>query len=311
MSENQAPAETHVRFAGLDWALSIAMALTWGSSFILIDIAISSFHIAVVPLGRTAFGALALVILPSARQRIERSDMPILAILGATWMALPFLLYPLAEQTVSSSIAGMMNGALPIVVAVVTAIWTWKMPSNRRILAIAVGFVGIVLIAMPSIESDEAASPHGIGFLLLALLSYAVSTNLARPLQAKYNPASLMLHVEIVGCVLSFPYGIYGISQSTFSWSSLVALVALGGLGTGYAFTLFSVLLKRTGIARSMIPTYFTPVVGTILGVGFNNEPLVWLSVVGMGVVVIAAWLTSLPDHAQTTTSATVNEPRP
>ena len=46
-----------------------------------------------------------------------------------------------------------------------------------------------------------------------------------------------------------------------------------------------------------MIPTYFTPVVGTILGVGFNNEPLVWLSVAGMGVVVIAAWLTSLPDR--------------
>ena len=311
MNAVPAVSETQTRFEGLDWLLSIGMAITWGSSFILIDIAISSFHIAVVPLGRTAFGALALVILPSARQRIERSDMPILAILGATWMALPFLLYPLAEQTVSSSIAGMMNGALPIVVAVVTAIWTWKMPSNRRILAIAVGFVGIVLIAVPSIESDEAASSHGIGFLLLALLSYAVSTNLARPLQAKYNPASLMLHVEIVGCVLSFPYGIYGISQSTFSWSSLVALVALGGLGTGYAFTLFSVLLKRTGIARSMIPTYFTPVVGTVLGVGFNNEPLVWLSVVGMGVVVIAAWLTSLPDHAQTTTSATVNEPRP
>ncbi|MFZ9274888.1 MAG: EamA family transporter, partial [Ilumatobacteraceae bacterium] len=71
-----------------------------------------------------------------------------------------------------------------------------------------------------------------------------------------------------------------------------------GAIGTGYAFTLFSTLLKRTGIARSMIPTYFTPVVGTILGVGFNNEPLVWLSVAGMGVVVIAAWLTSLPDRS-------------
>ena len=298
MSKSQAPAETHVRFAGLDWALSIAMALTWGSSFILIDVTIRHFHIAVVPLGRTAFGALALALLPSARQRIDRTDMPILIVLGATWMALPFLLYPLAEQTVSSSIAGMMNGALPVVVAIVTAIWTATMPSNRRILAIVVGLLGIVLIALPSIDTGEAASPHGIGFLLLALLSYAVSTNLARPLQAKYNPAALMLRVEIVGCVLSLPYGIYGISQSNFAWTSLMALIALGALGTGYAFTLFSVLLKRTGIARSMIPTYFTPVVGTILGVGLNDEPLVWLSVGGMGVVAVAAWLTSLPDRA-------------
>lgn len=297
MSTSPAPSETHVRFVGLDWLLSIGMALTWGSSFILIDVAIDHFHVAVVPLGRTAFGALALIVLPSARQRIDRSDYPVLLVLGGTWMAFPFLLYPLAEQTVSSSIAGMMNGALPVVVAVVTAIWTTTMPSGRRILAIAVGFTGILLIALPSIDSGDAASPQGIGFLLLALVSYAVSTNLARPLQAKYNPASLMLHVELVACVLSLPYGLYGISQSNFAWPSLMALVALGALGTGYAFTLFSVLLKRTGIARSMIPTYFTPVVGTILGVGLNNEPLVWLSVLGMGVVVVAAWLTSLPDR--------------
>lgn len=297
MSTSPAPSETHVRFAGLDWLLSIGMALTWGSSFILIDVAIDHFHVAVVPLGRTAFGALALIVLPSARQRIDRSDYPVLLVLGGTWMAFPFLLYPLAEQTVSSSIAGMMNGALPVVVAVVTAIWTTTMPSGRRVLAIAVGFTGILLIALPSIDSGDAASPQGIGFLLLALVSYAVSTNLARPLQAKYSPASLMLHVELVACVLSLPYGIYGISQSNFAWSSLMALIALGALGTGYAFTLFSVLLKRTGIARSMIPTYFTPVVGTILGVGLNNEPLVWLSVLGMGVVVVAAWLTSLPDR--------------
>ena len=297
MSSSPAPSETHVRFAGLDWLLSIGMALTWGSSFILIDVAIDHFHVAVVPLGRTAFGAIALIALPSARQRIDRSDYPVLLVLGGTWMAFPFLLYPLAEQTVSSSIAGMMNGALPVVVAVVTAIWTSTMPSSRRVLAIIVGFTGILLIALPSIDSGDAASPHGIGFLLLALVSYAVSTNLARPLQAKYSPASLMLHVELVACVLSLPYGLYGISQSNFAWSSLMALVALGALGTGYAFTLFSVLLKRTGIARSMIPTYFTPVVGTILGVGLNNEPLVWLSVLGMGVVVVAAWLTSLPDR--------------
>ena len=297
MSTTPAPSETHVRFAGLDWLLSIGMALTWGSSFILIDIAIDHFHVAVVPLGRTAFGAIALIALPSARQRIDRSDYPVLLVLGGTWMAFPFLLYPLAEQTVSSSIAGMMNGALPVVVAVVTAIWTSTMPSSRRVLAIIVGFTGILLIALPSIDSGDAASPQGIGFLLLALVSYAVSTNLARPLQAKYSPASLMLHVELVACVLSLPYGLYGLSQSNFAWSSLMALVALGALGTGYAFTLFSVLLKRTGIARSMIPTYFTPVVGTILGVGLNNEPLVWLSVLGMGVVVVAAWLTSLPDR--------------
>jgi drug/metabolite transporter (DMT)-like permease len=46
-----------------------------------------------------------------------------------------------------------------------------------------------------------------------------------------------------------------------------------------------------------MIPTYFTPIVGTILGKVFNNEPILWLSVIGMLIVIVGAWLTSLPEH--------------
>lgn len=291
-------AETQSSFTPLDWMLSIGMALTWGSSFLLIKIAIRHFDSSVIPLGRTAFGAAALLLIPSARKRIARQHWPRLLVLGFVWMALPFLLYPLAEQSVSSAITGMMNGGLPVVVAVVTAIWVRVIPSPRRILAVLVGFSGIALIAVPSIQDGSTADAKGILLLLLALLSYAVAINLARPLQAIYSPAALMLNVELVACVFSLPYGLWGFSQSTFAWPALGALALLGVLGTGFAFVLFALLTKRTGAVRSMIPTYFTPIVGTILGKLFNNEPIMLLSIVGMFIVIVGAWLTSLPEKA-------------
>ena len=300
-SEKSASAETRENFAPLDWLLSIGMALTWGSSFLLIDIAIRDFHTAVVPFGRTLFGAVALLMIPSARERIARQHWPRLIALGFVWMALPFLLFPLAEQTVSSSIAGMMNGALPVVVAAVTAVWVRSLPSGRRIFAVLVGFSGIALIALPSIEEGASADIKGILLLMFALLSYGVALNLARPLQAVYSPATLMLNVEVVACAISMPYGIWGIKHSTFSYGSLAAVAVLGVVGTGLAFILFAILSKRAGTVRGMIPTYFTPIVGTILGVSFNNEKLIGLSVIGMLVVVIGAWLTSRPEIVQAT----------
>lgn len=45
-----------------------------------------------------------------------------------------------------------------------------------------------------------------------------------------------------------------------------------------------------------MIPTYFTPIVGTFLGVVLNNEALIALSLLGMVIVIIGAWLTSRPE---------------
>ena len=289
-------AETQARFGPLDWALSVGMALTWGSSFLLIDIAIRHFHSAVVPFGRTGFGVLALMLFPSARKPIARQHWPRLLVLGFTWMALPFLLYPLAEQTVSSSITSMINGGLPIVVAVVTAIWVRTLPSTRRIVAVLIGFGGIALIALPSINHGTAADVKGILLLIIALLSYAVAINVARPLQAIYSPANLMLYVEIVAFTMSVPYGFWGISQSEFNLGSLGALAILCVLGTGFAFVLFALLNQRAGTARSMIPTYFTPVVCAVLGTAFNSEPLLALSIVGILIVIFGALLTSKPE---------------
>jgi drug/metabolite transporter (DMT)-like permease len=293
------PTEPNGNFSGLDWLLSIGMALTWGSSFLLIKIAIRDFDSSVIPLGRTAFGAAALLLIPSARKRIAKEHWPRLLALGFVWMAFPFLLYPLAEETVSSAITGMMNGGLPVVVTVVTAIWVRSVPSPRRILAVLVGFSGIALIAVPSIREGSTADAKGISLLLMALLSYAVAINLARPLQAIYSPATLMLHVELVALAMSLPFGLWGISRSTFAWPALGALALLGVLGTGFAFVLFALLTKRTGAVRSMIPTYFTPIVGAILGKVFNSEPLLWISVAGMLIVIIGAWLTSLPEKSK------------
>lgn len=301
-------ADTHLNFGLFEWALSVGLALTWGSSFLLINLSIRHFDSTVVPFARTAFGALALALLPGARQKIACRDWPLVWFLGLVWMATPFLLYPVAEQTVSSSITGMMNGGLPVVVALVTAIWTRSLPSRQRIFAVAVGFAGIVLIALPSIAEGSSADVRGIVLLLIALVCYAVAVNASRPLHGKYHPVALMLRVELAACVISAPLGLVGLTTSEFSWVSLGAVAALGALGTGIAFALFATLAARTGPVRSMIPTYFTPIVGTFLGVVLNNEALIALSLLGMIIVIIGAWLTSRPDLGATT-KVTTNAP--
>ena len=272
------------------------MALTWGSSFILIDIIIRYAPTTFVPFGRSLFGMIALFFVPGSRDHIAREHRTRLWVLGLIWMALPFFLFPIAERTVASSIAGMMNGALPVVVIVVTSIWMRTKPSGQRIVAILVGFIGIVLIAVPSINDGTTADVKGIFYLLAALMCYAVALNMARPLQAIYSPATLMLRVVLISTVLSAPLGIIALRSTRFSLALFGSTVILGALGSGFAFLLFGTLLKRTGTVRALIPTYFTPIVGTLLGVLFNGEKVLALSLIGMLIVILGAWLTSRPE---------------
>jgi drug/metabolite transporter (DMT)-like permease len=293
---NRNISDSNLQFGVTDWLLALGMALTWGSSFLLIDIIIRDAPTSFVPFGRSFFGMVALFLVPGSRNKIAREHWPKIWVLGLIWMALPFFLFPIAERTVASSIAGMMNGALPVVVIVVTSVWMRTKPTAQRIVAVLVGFLGIVLIAVPSINDGTSADAKGIFYLLAALMCYAVALNIARPLQAIYSPATLMLRVVSISTVLSAPLGLYALRTTTFTFALLGATFVLGALGSGIAFLLFGTLLTRTGTVRAMIPTYFTPIVGTFLGVVFNDEKVLSLSLVGMLIVIFGAWLTSRPD---------------
>jgi len=275
--------------------------LTWGSSFLLIAIAVDHLDAALVPFGRALAGGIALAFFPGSRDSVPLRHWPRIALLGLVWMALPFWLFPLAERTVTSGIAGMVNGGLPVIMACVTALWVRRLPSLRRVAAIALGLVGIVTVTLPAVRIEAPgvkpiADVLGMAYLLIAVLCYAIGANLARPLQAVYSPARLLMRVQLAAALWSLPLAVPGVAKSTFTLGSVLAVLTLGVVGTGVAFVVFGTLLERTGITRAMIPTYFTPIVGLVLGAVFRDEHIATVSVVGMCIVIVSAWMTSRPD---------------
>lgn len=290
--------EQHLQFGPSEWSLSVAVAIIWGSSFLWIAIAIDHVEAPVVPLARCLFGALALLCFPSARRMIRRQDVTRFALTALVWMAVPFLLYPIAERTVNTSITGMMNGGLPVVTTIITAIFTRRVPSPRRIAAVTIGATGIAMISLASVSGDTGADAAGILWLLLALVCYAVAVNVARPVQATYGALASMLWLTIFGAAWSLPLGIASLPDSDINWAAVGSLVVLGAVGTGVAFAMYGVLLHRAGPVRGMIGIFFTPIVGLVLGVTIRDDELHAVAIVGMVVVIAGAMLTSRPEPA-------------
>ena len=120
-----------VALTGRDWGMLVAVALMWGSSYLFIKIGLEDFPPATIAWLRIALGALALTLVPAARAPLRhREDWRLTAILGVVWMAVPFVLFTVAQQHIASALAGMINGAAPLFTAAVAAVW-WRRSPDR------------------------------------------------------------------------------------------------------------------------------------------------------------------------------------
>jgi drug/metabolite transporter (DMT)-like permease len=297
-------------FTRTDWALLAAVAAMWGSSFLFIRVGVEHFAPALVALLRLGFGAAVLSAVPAARRRVPRSDWPAIALLGAVWMAGPFVLFGIAERSISSSLAGMLNGAAPLFTAIVAALVARQLPGPRRRAGLSIGFAGVVAIGSPSLNGAHATAV-GAGLVVLATALYGIAFNLAAPLQQRHGALSVIWRAEMVALVLLAPLGLAGVRESSFAWSSLLAVAALGCLGTAIGFVAFTTLAGRVGSTRASVTVYFLPAVAIALGAIFRHETIAAASLLGTAAVTTGAYLTSRPEAraivgiARTTTVTT------
>lgn len=284
-------------FTPADWGLLIGLALIWGSSFVLIEIGLEHFTPSQIAFLRIGLGTAALSVVPASRRQVDRAAWPRLALLGLLWMGIPFLLFPVAQQWIDSSLAGMLNGGVPLWAALVATLVARRLPPRGVQLGLAAGFVGIVLIGLPTLDTDGSTA-LGAGLIVLATALYGVSLNLAVPLQRSYGSLPVMLRAQAAAALFTLPFAASGIGQATFAWDSALAVAALGVVGTGIALAMMTTLAGRVGAARGSIAIYLVPIVAIVLGWALRDEQIAPLALAGTALVILGAYVTSRSQRA-------------
>lgn len=279
-------------FGVREWGLLASIALIWGSSFLFIDIGLEALRPGVIALSRVALGVAALSLFPAARRPIGREDRTRVAFLGVIWAGLPLLLFPLAQQWIDSSVAGMLNGAVPLAGAAWAVLLLRRPLPRTHAVGLSVGFAGVLAISWPELQGSRATM-LGTSLVVLAVICYGLAVNLAVPLQQRHGALPVLLRAQLAALVLLLPFGLWGLRGSHFAWGPALAMLPLGILGTGLAFVLMTTLVGRVGGPRGAVATYFIPVVAIVLGVLLLDERVAAAAVAGTALVVGGAWLTS------------------
>lgn len=269
-----------------------ALALLWGSGFFWIALALDGFTPTQLTFARLALGALVLVPivlvrrLPRPAGRTMWFHLTVSALVGN---AIPYTLFAVAEQTVPSSLAGVINATTPLwTLLLVVATRSDSRLTPRRIAGVTLGFVGVLVVFEPW---NGVAGGTTTG--LIACIGAAASYGIAYIYQARFltnrglspltlTAAQLVIAAGLLAMTLPFSGAIHSPSSLP-----IVAVLILGIIGTGVALIINFQLIATEGATAASVVTYLVPAVALLLGVLVLNEPASLTLPIG-GVVILA-----------------------
>jgi drug/metabolite transporter (DMT)-like permease len=206
-------------------------------------------------------------------------------------------MFPFAEQHVSSALTGMLNGAVPLFVAAVATLLAGRLPDRGIVTGIVVGFAGAVVMALPALGGSSSA--FGVSLIVLALVSYGVALNLARPLQQRNGAVPVLWRALGVAAILTAPLGLPAVLNGNWTTRSAVAMLLLGAGGTAIAQVLSATAAGRMGATKASVSAFFIPVVALGLGVVVRHETVAAVSLVGAAICLLGAAMIRSPQLVQ------------
>jgi drug/metabolite transporter (DMT)-like permease len=274
------------------WVLFLALALFWGSSYLWIKIGVETLPPFTLIAGRLLLGgAFLATVVAVAREPLPREPRMYghLLVMSVVNIVLPFFLITVGEQTIDSALAAILNATVPLTVIVLAPVFlTDERITAPRVLGLAVGFAGVVVLMTPDLVNLTDADLTGELMLLGSSVCYGIGN-----VYAKRNVHGLRPMIPAlfqVGFAAAITTSLAMAIERPFELvrpapEAVVAVAWLGILGSGLAYLCYFTVLQRWGATRTSMVAYLLPVVGIALGV-LRGEPVTPERIVGTALII-------------------------
>ncbi|MFA9417855.1 DMT family transporter [Natrinema sp. HArc-T2] len=277
----------------LDVPLFVFLAVLWGLSFPAISIGLE--HLPPLLFAAVRYDIAAVLLLAYAATQVDgwvptrRNDLAAVAGGGVFLIGGNGLLF-LAQQTVPSGVAAIIQGLVPII----TALWAVMLLGERLsplgAVGAAIGFFGVALVIQPDPSNLLAGDTLGRLLVVGQVCSIALGGVLIQRAGPTIERGALVGWSMAIGSIVLHAASL---AAGEFPSPSLVvptavgALVYLGVFATAIAFLIYFRILEEHGAFEAALVGYAVPIVATIAGVVFLEESISTVTVAGFGLVVV------------------------
>ena len=233
-----------------------AAGLLWGTTVPLSKLALEWLPAGWLTVAR--FGVAAAILLPFTRRGLRAAFTPRVLISGAVGYGMTVIVQNAGITRTSVTHAALMIGAVPVLVAFISAVWLRAVARPVAWMGFAVSLAGVALVTG---GGGGGATPRGDALVLASLLLSATFTVVQGRLLTGQDPIAVTA-VEFLGAALgslAFTLVTEGLPGRPAGAAPVLAVVALAACGTLLPFTLFAFGQSRVS----------SEVAGAFLNLGF------------------------------------------
>ena len=227
------------------------------------------------------------------RIRLTSQVLFAFAFVGCFGNALPFTLIGWGEQTVSSGLAAILMGAMPLATLILAHYFTKDEPfQRRRLLGLLIGLTGLAVLVGWDALSDLGGAWIAQMAILSAAVSYAVNTVFTR--RNLHIPGPILAAGAIsAGTIMLLPLALLLESpwQIQPTSSALWSIAALGVLSTALATLLYFHLVRAIGATAFSQVNHMIPIMGVLWGALFLGERPGVRELLALTLILVGVWL--------------------
>jgi drug/metabolite transporter (DMT)-like permease len=280
----------------LNWIILLALALVWGSSFILMKRGLEAFSSSQVAAIRIFVAFLFL--LPIAWKHLKKElwvHWKSFLGMGMCGNLIPAFLFTKAETGISSSLTGMLNSLTPLF-TIITGILFFKAKARwQSVAGVLIGLTGAIGLIYSGGGKDSTTEIFYSLYVVVATVLYAFSVNIIGSHLRNVNAITatvwaLMFIGPIAGIYLFSTDFISVLNTHPEAMKALGFVCILGIFGTALSVIIFNMLIKNSNPVFASSVTYLIPVVALLWGI-FEKETINVLHFVFIGVILGGVYL--------------------
>jgi drug/metabolite transporter (DMT)-like permease len=280
----------------LPWLILVVLALVWGSSFILIKKGLTAFPAGEV--GALRIVSAAAFLLPIAVPKIRKLSARqrwILLIIGFLGSFIPAFLFATAQTSISSSLSGILNALTPLCTLLLGAAFFGQAITSKSGTGLGIGFVGSLILVLGGTGNSLGEINVYALLIIAATICYGLNLNIIKNYTPELHPVVItsvsLLFVGPLATAYLFGFTDFAehAQQPAALWP-LLAVIALGVIGTALALILFNKLVQmQTAVFASSV-TYIIPIVAVVWGV-LDGETLSVYHFLGMAAILCGVYV--------------------